>query len=58
MLPYLVQRLFLLIPTFIGVTFIAFFIIHLAPGDPANCALVEVWALRARKDCRLRDAVL
>jgi peptide/nickel transport system permease protein len=36
MLPYLVQRLFLLIPTFIGVTFIAFFIIHLAPGDPAE----------------------
>jgi peptide/nickel transport system permease protein len=31
-----VQRLFLLIPTFIGVTFIAFFIIHLAPGDPAE----------------------
>ena len=37
MLPYLVQRLFLLIlTTFIGVTFIAFFIIHLAPGDPAE----------------------
>jgi peptide/nickel transport system permease protein len=36
MLTYLVQRLFLLIPTFIGVTFIAFFIIHLAPGDPAE----------------------
>ena len=57
MLPYLVQRLFLLIPTFIGVTFIAFFIIHLAPGDPPNCALVGL-APRARKDCRLRDAVL
>jgi peptide/nickel transport system permease protein len=36
MLAYLVQRLLLLIPTFIGVTFIAFFIIHLAPGDPAE----------------------
>jgi peptide/nickel transport system permease protein len=36
MLTYLVQRLFLLIPTFVGVTFIAFFIIHLAPGDPAE----------------------
>jgi peptide/nickel transport system permease protein len=36
MLTYLVQRLLLLIPTFIGVTFIAFFIIHLAPGDPAE----------------------
>jgi peptide/nickel transport system permease protein len=36
MLTYLVQRLLLLMPTFIGVTFIAFFIIHLAPGDPAE----------------------
>ena len=36
MLTYLVQRLLLLIPTFIGITFIAFFIIHLAPGDPAE----------------------
>jgi peptide/nickel transport system permease protein len=36
MLTYLVQRLCLLIPTFLGVTFIAFFIIHLAPGDPAE----------------------
>ena len=32
---YVIQRLLLLIPTFIGVTLIAFLIIHLAPGDPA-----------------------
>lgn len=36
MLIYLLQRLLLLLPTFIGVTFIAFLIIHLAPGDPAE----------------------
>jgi peptide/nickel transport system permease protein len=36
MLTYLVQRLLLLVPTFIGVTCIAFFLIHLAPGDPAE----------------------
>jgi peptide/nickel transport system permease protein len=36
MLIYLVQRLLLLIPTFLGITFIAFFVIHLAPGDPAE----------------------
>ncbi|MBI3330160.1 MAG: ABC transporter permease [Nitrospinae bacterium] len=36
MLSYLVQRLLLMIPTFFGITLIAFFIIHLAPGDPAE----------------------
>ena len=33
---YILQRLFLFIPTFIGVTLISFMIIHLAPGDPAE----------------------
>jgi peptide/nickel transport system permease protein len=33
---YLVQRLLLLIPTFIGVTLISFLIMRLAPGDPAE----------------------
>jgi peptide/nickel transport system permease protein len=36
MITYLVQRLLLMIPTFIGLTFISFAIIHLAPGDPAE----------------------
>jgi len=33
---YLLQRLLLLIPTLLGITFIAFALIHLAPGDPAE----------------------
>lgn len=33
---YLFQRLLLLIPTLLGITFIAFALIHLAPGDPAE----------------------
>ena len=33
---YLIQRLLLLIPTFIGVTLIGFLVMHLAPGDPAE----------------------
>jgi peptide/nickel transport system permease protein len=33
---YLIQRFFLMVPTFIGVTLIGFLIIHLAPGDPAE----------------------
>ena len=36
MLTYVLQRLFLLIPTFIGITLVAFAVIHLAPGDPAE----------------------
>jgi peptide/nickel transport system permease protein len=33
---YLIQRVFLLVPTLIGVTLIGFLIMHLAPGDPAQ----------------------
>ena len=33
---YLTQRLLLMIPTFIGITLIGFFIMRLAPGDPAE----------------------
>lgn len=36
MLAYAVRRTLLMIPTFIGVTFIAFLIMHLAPGDPVE----------------------
>jgi peptide/nickel transport system permease protein len=33
---YIVQRLFLLVPTFVGVTLVGFLVMHLAPGDPAE----------------------
>ncbi|HEX9443308.1 MAG TPA: ABC transporter permease [Candidatus Binatia bacterium] len=36
MAAYLLQRLLLLIPTFIGITLICFLVVHLAPGDPAE----------------------
>jgi peptide/nickel transport system permease protein len=36
MVGYLMQRLLLMIPTFIGITLIGFFIMRLAPGDPAE----------------------
>lgn len=35
MLRYLSRRLLLMIPTFLGITLITFFMIQLAPGDPA-----------------------
>jgi peptide/nickel transport system permease protein len=36
MIAYLMQRLLLMGPTFLGITLIAFSLIHLAPGDPAE----------------------
>ena len=36
MLRYLVQRVFLLVLTFLTITVIAFLIMHLAPGDPVD----------------------
>ncbi|GAG88769.1 unnamed protein product, partial [marine sediment metagenome] len=33
---YIIKRLLQLIPVIIGVTIIAFSLIHLAPGDPAD----------------------
>ena len=36
MIAYLMQRLLWMIPTFFGITLIAFSINHLAPGDPAE----------------------
>jgi peptide/nickel transport system permease protein len=39
MLGYAVRRFVLLIPTFFGITFIAFAIMHMAPGDPVEMYL-------------------
>ena len=36
MLNYILRRLLLAIPTLLGITLVTFFIINLAPGDPAQ----------------------
>jgi ABC-type microcin C transport system permease subunit YejB len=36
LLQYVIQRLLLLVPTFLGVTFLAYAIMLLAPGDPVD----------------------
>ncbi len=36
---FVVRRLLLLVPTVVGVTIVAFFMIHLIPGDPARTIL-------------------
>ncbi len=39
MLNYLIKRLFLIIPTLVGIVLITFIVIRLAPGDPAEMKL-------------------
>ncbi|MDO8526508.1 MAG: ABC transporter permease [Deltaproteobacteria bacterium] len=39
MLNYILKRLLLIIPTFLGIVVITFFIVRLAPGDPAQMKL-------------------
>jgi microcin C transport system permease protein len=36
MLLYLLRRTLLMIPTFIGITLVCFFVINLAPGGPVE----------------------
>jgi len=40
MLQYILKRLLLMIPTFIGITFITFLVMKLAPGDPVSLKLM------------------
>ena len=39
MIKYVVKRLLLLIPVFLGVTFVIFFIVRLSPADPVTAIL-------------------
>jgi len=53
MFSYVVQRLALMIPTFIGVTLIGFLIMRLAPGDPAE--LRAAGGLGGARDAAISD---
>ncbi len=62
MLKYVIKRLLMLIPVIIGVTFIVFFILNLAPGDPAAVILgdqasAEALAMK-REELGLNDPLL
>ena len=41
MLAYIIRRIFILIPTLLGVSIIVFTMLHLTPGDPAELLLGE-----------------
>src|SRR5688572_3813037 len=42
MLGYALRRLVLALPLLVGITFVSFLVIHLAPGDPAEMQLGEL----------------
>ena len=41
MLAYIIRRLFLLIPTLLGISIIIYQMMHITPGDPAELLLGE-----------------
>ena len=55
MLAYALRRLLLAVPPLIGITFVSFLVIHLAPGDPAEMQTgdLSVEAKRAYEQLRV-----
>lgn len=47
MFRYLLKRVFLLIPTFIGISFVTFIMVKLAPGDPVSLKLAFSEGMKA-----------
>jgi len=41
MLAYIIRRIFILIPTLLGVSILVFLMLHITPGDPAELLLGE-----------------
>ena len=41
MFAYIIRRIFILVPTLLGVSLIVFFMLRLTPGDPAELMLGE-----------------
>ena len=52
MVGYLSRRIALLVPTLLGVSVLAFSLIHLVPGDPAQVMLGERANARAVAELR------
>ncbi len=54
MLPYALRRLVLAIPLLIGITFISFLVIHLAPGEPVE---IQTGDLNVQGDAKQKQAL-
>src|SRR5512138_23542 len=55
MLQYLIRRILLLFPLFIGITLITFVVIHLAPGEPVEMQTALSPKASAKTRQRLRE---
>ena len=52
MLAYIIRRIFIMIPTLLGMSIIVFFMLHLTPGDPAELLMGERASEEALQDIR------
>ena len=52
MLAYIIRRVFIMIPTLLGMSVIVFFMLHLTPGDPAELLMGERASEEALHDIR------
>lgn len=55
MLTYLIKRILMLIPLFIGITLISFMVLHLAPGEPVEMQVAMNPKVSAELRQRLRE---
>ena len=55
MLPYLIKRILMLLPLFLGITLITFVVIHLAPGEPVEMQTALSPKASAKSRERLRE---
>jgi len=54
---YLVRRLLLVIPTFIGITFVTFLLCQFVPGGPVEQALLQMRGLGAQGELAASEAI-
>jgi peptide/nickel transport system permease protein len=52
MLPYIIRRIFILIPTLLGVSILVFLMLHFTPGDPAELLMGERASEEALQEIR------
>ncbi len=57
MIAYLIKRFFLIIPTFLGITLITFFIIQLAPGNPVSIKIQQLGGEGIRSETISKDVI-
>jgi peptide/nickel transport system permease protein len=52
MIAYIIRRMFVLVPTLLGVSILVFLMLHLTPGDPAELLMGERASEEALQEIR------